>query len=110
MKLVFPASKSVHLRIVAGLGIALAIPGAAQARTLADIIQRFIDLIEYTIPLLMGMALLVFMWGGAKFMYGAGDEKTRNAGKALLLWGVVGLFVMVSVWGIVIIVSTTFFG
>lgn len=54
------------------------------------------------IPLLFGIALLVFLWGIFKyFILGGGDEGSREEGKQLMLWAIIGFVVMVSVFGIV---------
>lgn len=52
------------------------------------------------IKLLIGLALVVFLWGVAQFIYGAGEDKTREEGKKHIIWGLVGLFIMVSAIGI----------
>lgn len=62
------------------------------------VITKFIN------PLLLviaGLALLAFFWGLMKFISKAGDEKSHAEGKSLMVWGLIALFVMVSVWGIV---------
>ncbi|MBI2046367.1 MAG: hypothetical protein HYT28_03040 [Parcubacteria group bacterium] len=61
------------------------------------------------IPILFGLALVVFLWGVARYVIrGANDEKERTQGKQIMLWGIIGLFVMVSVWGLVKIVGGAF--
>ena len=51
--------------------------------------------------IVMGLALLAFFWGLAKFIFAVGgDEKAVGAGKTLMLWGVIALFIMVCVVGI----------
>ena len=64
-----------------------------------------IDSITYlildAIPVLMSIAVMVFFWGIVKFMTHAGDERSHDQGKNLMIWGMVGLFVMVALWGIV---------
>ena len=68
-------------------------------RGLIDSISQIVDLL---IILAAGVALLAFFWGLAKFIFrSAGDEKAVEEGKRVMIWGVVALFVMVSVWGIV---------
>lgn len=61
------------------------------------------------IPILFTLALIAFFWGVGKYVIqGASDEKAREQGKQIMIWGIVGLFVMVSVWGLVILVQDTF--
>lgn len=58
------------------------------------------------IPLIFTLAFVIFLWGVLRFMY-ASDSKDKDAAKNFIWWGLVGLFVMVSVWGILRILSTT---
>ena len=73
----------------------------------AYFIDYAIYILERVIPLLVGIAVLVFMWGIVKFIAHAEDEKTHEDGKKLMVWGMVGLFVIVSLWGIVGFVQET---
>jgi hypothetical protein len=70
-------------------------------RTFMDIVNIFIDLILMTIPVVASLALLVFFWGLVKFIWNvSGDEKAITEGKSLMIWGIIALFVLVSIWGI----------
>ena len=54
------------------------------------------------IPLVFAIAFLTFIWGIFQyFIQGGHDEEKRESGKQLILWGLIGFFVMVSVWGLV---------
>lgn len=71
----------------------------------ATTISTFIN--STLIPLIFGIALLVFIWG--IFMYfilGGGDEGKREEGKQLMIYGIAGFVVMVSVWGIVNLIAS----
>lgn len=70
----------------------------------------FVDLIEITIPIIAGLALLTFFWGLVKFIWNAGDTGSHETGKQLMIWGTVALFVMVSVWALVRMVHGDLFG
>lgn len=58
------------------------------------------------IPIAFSLAVLFFFWGVAKFIFASGSGK--DEGKKIMVWGVVAIFVMSSVWGIVAFVSDTF--
>ena len=67
-----------------------------------DLITAVGGLINPLIVILVGAALLVFFWGLAKFIFRVGgDEKAVEGGKRLMIWGLLALFVMISVWGII---------
>lgn len=54
------------------------------------------------LPLIFAAALLVFLWGVFNFfVWGGGNEDKREEGKKFMLYGLIGLAVMVAVWGIV---------
>jgi hypothetical protein len=66
-----------------------------------DLIGIFLGLINATMPVLISLAMLVFLWGLVKFISKASSEKAHEDGINLMKWGLVGLFVMVSYMGIV---------
>lgn len=71
-------------------------------RDFRDLVYIFTDLIQVTLPVITGLALLIFLWGLTKFIARVGgDEKAVDEGKNLMKWGLIALFVMVSLWGII---------
>lgn len=77
--------------------------------TIADILSLIINQILNPLAgLLIVLALVVFLWGMIKYLRVAGEEDKENA-KRIMWWGIVALFVMVSVWGLVQILVNTFF-
>lgn len=68
---------------------------------LGNTIDQIGSIVEYLIPLMVSIAVLLFLWGIVKFIANAGDETARSAGKSLMIWGMVAIFVMVSFWGII---------
>jgi len=76
--------------------------------TLTDIINMFIGIGLTIIPFLASIALLVFVWGVARFIRASGDEKAVKESKNLLIWGVVGLFVLFTIWGIISFLKNEF--
>jgi uncharacterized membrane protein YidH (DUF202 family) len=59
------------------------------------------------IALLFIVALLVFIWGGVEFIRDAGSETGREKGKQHLLWGVIGMFIMVTFKAIIELIKAT---
>ena len=71
-----------------------------------DLIRAVGGLINPIIAILVGVALLAFFWGLARFIFRVGgDEKAVDEGKRIMKWGLIALFVMVSVWGIIIFIQ-----
>ncbi|MBI2086729.1 MAG: hypothetical protein HYT69_00960 [Candidatus Zambryskibacteria bacterium] len=80
-----------------------------QPTNLQALIRIFTDIIEVTVPVIAGLALLVFFWGLTRFILNvSGDEKAISEGKNLMVWGLIALFIMVSVWGILRFLSSEF--
>lgn len=59
------------------------------------------------IPFIIALTVLVFLWGVFKFVI-ANDAEKRKEARGYMVWGVVSLFVMVAVWGIVNVLVKTF--
>ncbi len=53
------------------------------------------------VPILLTLAVIYFFYGLGTYILGAGDEESKSKGRGIMIWGVVALFVMVSVWGLV---------
>ena len=63
---------------------------------------------RYILTLLVALTILVFLYGLAKYMFkGQSSDTARSEGRKLMLWGVIGIFVMTGVWGLVSILGTT---
>lgn len=85
---------------------ALAFPlvSLAQLGNVQTLVTSIGTIVNLIIPIVFAIALLVFFWGLVKYIWGAEDEKA-NA-KKTMIWGVVALFVMASVWGLVAFIGT----
>lgn len=89
---------------------ALPLLAAAQVRNIFEaggIITTIIN--GVLVPLVFAIAFIVFIWGVFQyFIMGGHDEEAKDKGKSLMLYGIIGFFVMVSVWGLVNILVGTF--
>lgn len=68
---------------------------------LQNLITSVGNLVKLAIPVVFGLALLGFFWGLAKFIFQSGDEKAVDEGKRIMKWGLISLFLMTSVWGVI---------
>ena len=78
---------------------------ATQLSTLIDVICLVNNYLGYTIPLLFSVALVVFIFGIVKYIF---IQEKKEEARSLILWGIIGLFVMFSVWGLVNVLIGTF--
>lgn len=74
-------------------------------KSLIDAIGGIIN--DSVIPLMFGLALVYFFWGLVQFISKAGEEKEREAGKQKMLWGIIALFVFISITGILAFIGQT---
>ena len=76
--------------------------------TFKDMVLIVVNLLEKIVWLLMGLALLTFLYGLMRYMLGAAEESDRAESRQYIVYGIIGLFVMVSMWGLVGVLSETF--
>jgi len=89
--------------------IAFSAPLFASAQTLDwfnQIATEFGEIVGILIPILIALAFLVFVWGLITFILSSGDEAAKDEGKRRMIWGVIALFVIVSIWGIIGLLQT----
>ena len=80
----------------------------AQASDIEGVFTIFGNIIGTATPVVVALALLYFFWGLAKFILNADNEQARSDGKQIMFWGIIVLFVMVTVWGLVAVLNSTF--
>ncbi len=79
----------------------------ATGNTVNLLIGKLSGIIVTLVPFVIGLTVLVVLWGLFNYIAGAGDEEKRGQAKQYIIWGVIGLFVMVSIWGLVGVVKNT---
>ena len=84
-----------------GGGLAPAAGGSA----LIAIITKIGGWISSIVTLLIGLALVLFLWGIARYIASGADEERRTEARRLIVYGVIGLFSMVAIWGLVYFVG-----
>jgi len=58
------------------------------------------EILNPVIGLLVIIAMAVFIYGLVEFIGGADNEEKRNNGKRHMTWGIVGLFIMFTAFGL----------
>lgn len=89
---------------IASILTALTLPSlafAATASTIQDVLRNVGNIIKVATPIVISLALLGFFWGIALYVFQSGEPEKRKKGLSLMIWGVVALFVMLSVFGII---------
>jgi amino acid transporter len=86
----------------------MAFPLVASAQNAQGIINTVRNIVDQLIPLALAVALLVFFWGLIKYIWGAAGGEAKAEGQKIMTAGIVGLFLIVAIWGIVGIIANTF--
>jgi hypothetical protein len=74
-----------------------------------NIISKFQDLIlNPAILVIFTLGFFLFVWGLVQFLRALNEGSDAKEGKQHMLWGIVGMLVMVSVYGIIALISNTF--
>lgn len=74
--------------------------------TLTDVISKTIGLVNIAMPVLFTLALVLFMWTAVRYITHAGEGNAEVRGQ--LACGLVALFVIFSIWGLVNVFCFTF--
>lgn len=86
----------------------LALPMLVSAGTdIIDILATVQNLIQTIIPIVIGIAVLMFLWGIAQYIV-AKDSETQKDARNIIIYGVIILFAMVAIWGLVQVLAETF--
>lgn len=78
--------------------------------TFCSVIITLVGLLNSVIWLLSGLAFAIFMWGMVRFIWKTSDSQGHKEGKQLITWGLVALFVIFSISGILNFMSVSLFG
>ena len=94
--------------ILTALALTPAFAFAQSLGNLQTLVQSIGTLVGLALPIVVGLALLAFFWGLVKFIFAQGNEEAKADAKKIMLGGLIALFVMVSVWGLVNFIGTAF--
>ncbi|MDO8572696.1 MAG: hypothetical protein Q7S11_02885 [bacterium] len=84
-------------------------PAFAFATTLSDFVAFFVDqILNPLIVVIVGLAVVYWLWGISKYILHADDAKAREEGRSMMIMGVIAIFVMVSMWGLINVLTATF--
>ena len=72
------------------------------------ILCRITILLGNVIPVLVALGIVYFVWGVVQYVI-ASNEEAKKSGKERIVFGIIGLAIVVSLWGLVYVVENTFF-
>ena len=83
-------------------------PYIASAQTLLNTLGFVSTVLNDIVWLLITIAIIVFFWGLVMYLLDINDAAKRNEGLKIMTFGIIALFVMVSIWGIIRLLQATF--
>ncbi len=86
----------------------LALPALSSAASLFDTLSLFNTFLNALIGLFITLAIVVFFWGLIKYLWDVGGSEDKSEGLQIMMYGVIAIFVMVSIWGIIRLLQNTF--
>ena len=82
---------------------------SAQATDFDSFLGIMQGLLNDLFPILTALAVIVFLWGVLKYIKASDNPEKRTEGRNLMVYGIIAIFVMVSLWGLINIIVNTFF-
>lgn len=98
--------KITGLSAAAALVYALPVIALAQTQNILGVLDFFQRFFNGLIGFMITFAIVVFFWGMIQYLWQVGEEKSK--GLQTMMWGVIAIFVMVSIWGIIRLIQNTF--
>lgn len=84
----------------------VAIPVVAGAADIRDTLGLFNTVLKGLMALFITLAVVVFFWGLISYLFKQGEDKSE--GLKIMFYGILVIFVMVSIWGIIALLQNTF--
>lgn len=101
--------KRKYLSLWLGLSGVLLVPHLAFAQGLSPLMiffQSVSKVLAILIPVLVALAVAVFFWGLVRYLWtSASNPDAASENKKIMYWGVIAIFVMVSLWGLVLFIG-----
>jgi predicted membrane channel-forming protein YqfA (hemolysin III family) len=79
----------------------------ASGGTLFTLLCKFGTLLNAIVPVLIALGVVYFVWGVITYVV-SNDEEAKKAGRDRIIFGIIGLAVIIGVWGLVNLLRNTF--
>lgn len=85
----------------------LAVGPISDVRSLFDIVKGWMSMLT---TIIFGAAVLYFLYGVFNFITNSADAAKREEGRMQIIWGVIGLTVMASIYGLIAFLGSSTVG
>lgn len=82
--------------------------GDGKITNISGLIFRVNAILNTIVPFLIGLAVFLVMWGIFGYISHSAEEEKRAEARQFILWGVIFIFLMLSIWGLVNVLNNTF--
>lgn len=76
--------------------------------TITAFANCLITVFNLLLPLFVGLAIVIVSGGILKYVAKGSSQEARQEGRKFILWGMVSIFLLLSIWGLINILVTTF--
>lgn len=75
--------------------------------TINGILCKISQILGAVVPVLIALGVVYFVWGVVTYVI-ASDEEAKSSGRNRIIYGIIGLAVIIAVWGLVKVLTNTF--
>lgn len=98
--------KTIALSIVFFSSFTLAYAVApGEVANISSLSTLLTDYFNLAVQIMLAAAVVFVIWNGLKFVMNGGDVEKRAEGQNGIIYGIIGIAVMLSVWGLVALVT-----
>ena len=90
-----------------GVGAIRGCVSGAPVRDITSFICKIGDILNTIVPILIALGVIIFIYGVLIYVI-ASDEEAKSAGRDKIIFGIIGLAVIIGLWGLVRILTNTF--
>ena len=105
-------TKKALINAAAFIAVALPLVAMAQIQTIPDtnldinsVYQKFVKIMNWIFSFAIVLAVILIMWGGISYMTAGGDDTKIGAAKKRVLYGLLGIAIVIAAWGLIYLVS-----
>jgi lysylphosphatidylglycerol synthetase-like protein (DUF2156 family) len=84
--------------------------GGSRPSNFTQLAANIMQILDPLMVLAVVLAVMFFLYGVVKYLAQYGNEKARGESVQTITYGVIGLFVMVAMWGLVKLLQETLLG
>lgn len=98
-----------HLITTSIIALAPLITLAQPANDVQSLVQFLVGIFNNRlIPLIITLALIYVIYSTVQFIGSPADSQGKDEKKQQIFWGIIGLFVIITVWSLVAVIANTF--